>query len=814
MKEDKTVKSFELPALPLREAICLPKQPLTLFVGREKSIKSLDIALDNDLDVVLVMQRNTDEVEPSLDDVYKYGVVCKIVQMLKLHDGTVKVVVEGIERCEIKDFSLNGEYFSINFVPAKDLKYLELLNSETLSDEMDDYDEDLAVLRSLVLDQFRLFINSVADIKNKEDLFKEVKNIQDYDFFCDSIANHIKLKPVEKQKILETIDIEQRLNDIYFIITRDTERANKEREIQARVQKQAEKINRQFYLNEKIKAIRKEFGDIDEESEAEELLNKLEALGMPQDAFNKVKDDIRKLKMMPSMSSDANVLRNYIDWILQIPWNKFSKIKKDIIAAKKVLDKDHYGLDDVKERILEYLAVQTRVEKSKSPILCLVGPPGVGKTSLGQSIARATGREYVRMALGGVRDEAEIRGHRKTYIGALPGKLMQRMAKASVVNPLFLLDEIDKMTSNAMGDPASALLEVLDPEQNEKFNDHYLEVDYDLSNVMFIATSNSMNIPPALRDRMEIIHLSGYTEDEKLNIAKEHLIAKQIERAGLKKTEINIKDKAILDIIRYYTREAGVRNLERDIAKICRKVVRELLETATKKIIISEKNLAKYLGVRRFDYGKGEEKNIIGEVTGLAWTSVGGELLVIEAVSLPGKGKISTTGSLGKVMQESMQAALTVVRARADKLGLANDFYDNLEIHVHVPEGATPKDGPSAGVTICTALVSRLTNIAVKPNVAMTGEVTLSGKVLTIGGLKEKLLAALRGGVKTVIIPEGNEKDLAEIPQNAKEGLEIIPVKTIDEVLEIALVDFKKNTAKLKKELEKTLKTVKSSKNN
>lgn len=762
----------EIPVLALRDVVVYPHMVIPLFVGREKSIKCLEAAMDKDKQIFLVAQKDATVDEPEQDDIYRIGTIATVLQLLKLPDGTVKVLVEGTQRAQIEDFVDSEDFFVAN------AQFIE-------SDLIDEQEQDVFI-RSAI-SQFEGYVK--LNKKIPPEVLTSVSGIDDPARLADTMAAHMPLKVPEKQKVLEISSVTERLEYLMALMEGEIDLLQVEKKIRTRVKKQMEKSQREYYLNEQMKAIQKELGEMDEvPDEGEVYTNKIEDAGMPKEAKDKTLAELQKLKMMSPMSAEATVVRSYIDWMTSVPWKKRSKLKKNLKLAEEVLNKDHYGLDKVKERILEYLAVQQRVSQLKGPILCLVGPPGVGKTSLGQSIARSTGRKYVRMALGGVRDEAEIRGHRKTYIGSLPGKLIQKMAKVGVKNPLFLLDEIDKMASDMRGDPSSALLEVLDPEQNTSFNDHYLEVDYDLSDVMFVATSNSMDIPGPLLDRMEVIRLSGYTEDEKLNIAKQHLTQKQIERNGLKANEITIEDSAIIGIIRYYTREAGVRNLEREISKLCRKVVKAiLLDKKIKKITISQDNLSEFLGVQRFDYGKADEQNRVGLVTGLAWTQVGGELLTIETASVPGKGKLSYTGSLGDVMQESIQAAMTVVRSRTEKLRINDDFNEKRDIHVHVPEGATPKDGPSAGIGMCTALVSSLTGNPVKADVAMTGEITLRGEVLAIGGLKEKLLAAHRGGIKTVIIPKDNERDLAEIPDNVKADLAIHPVKWIDEVLAIAL---------------------------
>ena len=763
---------IEIPVLPLRDVVVYPHMVIPLFVGREKSIHCLEAAMNDNKQIMLVAQKDASTDEPGVNDLFSVGTVASVLQMLKLPDGTVKVLVEGIRRAKITTLSDNGEYFQ-----AK-AEYLD-------TPVVDEREQE--VLNRTAINQFEGYIK--LNKKIPPEVLASLHAIEESAKLADTIASHMPLKLKDKQAVLEMSDVTERLEYLMAMMESKIDLLQVEKRIRNRVKKQMEKSQREYYLNEQMKAIQKELGEMDDApDEMESLKRKIEAAKMPKEAREKTEAELQKLKMMSPMSAEATVVRSYIDWIVQVPWNSRSKVKKDLVKAQEVLDTDHYGLERVKERILEYLAVQSRVSKIKGPILCLVGPPGVGKTSLGQSIAKATGRKYVRMALGGVRDEAEIRGHRRTYIGSMPGKLIQKMAKVGVKNPLFLLDEIDKMSSDMRGDPASALLEVLDPEQNIAFNDHYLEVDYDLSDVMFVATSNSMNIPAPLLDRMEVIRLSGYTEDEKLNIAKQHLLPKQIERNALKENELTIHDSAIMGIIRYYTREAGVRSLEREISKLCRKAVKQLLMDSTiKHIEIDENNLKDYLGVRKVDYGRADTENRIGMVTGLAWTEVGGDLLTIETASVPGKGKLTFTGSLGEVMQESIQAAMTVVRARADKLGINGDFYEKRDIHVHVPEGATPKDGPSAGIAMCTALVSSLTGNPVRSDVAMTGEITLRGQVLPIGGLKEKLLAAHRGGIKTVLIPDENKRDLEEIPENIVADLDIHPVKTIEEVLTLAL---------------------------
>ncbi|EDJ91531.1 endopeptidase La [Haemophilus influenzae] len=780
-----------MPVLPLRDVVVFPYMVMPLFVGRAKSINALEEAMNDDKQILLVSQREADLEEPTPEDLFDVGTIANIIQLLKLPDGTVKVLVEGQNRAKINSLEDGEKCFSAQITPIE----------TTYGDE-----KELVVAKSAVLSEFENYLT--LNKKVPTDILNALQRIDDVDRLADTMAAHLPVSIRHKQNALELANVQERLEYLLGMMESEADILQVEKRIRGRVKKQMEKSQRNYYLNEQIKAIRKEMDGGENEDtidEVEQLHQKVEAAGMPADVRDKVENELQKLKMMSAMSSEATVIRSYIEWMIQVPWHQRSKVKKDIVKAQQVLDTDHYGLDRVKERILEYLAVQARLNKVKGPILCLVGPPGVGKTSLGQSIANATGRKYVRMALGGVRDEAEIRGHRKTYIGALPGKLIQKMAKVGVKNPLFLLDEIDKMASDMRGDPASALLEVLDPEQNTTFNDHYLEVDYDLSDVMFVATSNSMNIPGPLLDRMEVIRLSGYTEDEKLNIAMRHLLAKQIERNGLKKGELTVEESAILDIIRYYTREAGVRGLEREISKICRKAVKNLLvNPKLKSITVNSDNLHDYLGVKRFEFGKADTQNRIGEVTGLAWTEVGGDLLTIETASVVGKGKLSFTGSLGDVMKESIQAAMTVVRARADKLGINAEFHEKRDIHIHVPDGATPKDGPSAGIAMCTALISCLTGNPVRADVAMTGEISLRGKVLPIGGLKEKLLAAHRGGIKTVLIPKENVKDLEEIPENVKQNLAIHAVETIDEVLGFALenppegIEFVKVKAKPK----------------
>lgn len=765
---------IEMPVLALRDVVVYPHMVIPLFVGREKSIRCLEAAMEKDKQIFLVAQKDAGVDEPSTDDIYSFGTIATILQLLKLPDGTVKVLVEGNQRGEIDVFTSTEDFFVAEVISKLDEELAE--------------NEQEVLVRSAI-SQFEGYVK--LNKKIPPEVLTSLSGIEQAARLADTMAAHMPLKLLEKQKVLQMLSVTERLEYLMALMESEIDLLQVERKIRTRVKKQMEKSQREYYLNEQMKAIQKELGELDDApDEFETLSQKINDAKMPEEAKKKASAELSKLKMMSPMSAEATVVRSYIDWLTNVPWTKRSVVKKNLALADEVLNEDHYGLDKVKERILEYLAVQQRVKKLKGPILCLVGPPGVGKTSLGQSIAKATGRKYVRMALGGVRDEAEIRGHRRTYIGSMPGKMIQKMAKVGVKNPLFLLDEIDKMSSDMRGDPSSALLEVLDPEQNSAFSDHYLEVDYDLSDVMFVATSNSMDIPGPLLDRMEVIRLSGYTEDEKLNIAKRHLIEKQISRNGLKASELVIEEDAIVGIIRYYTREAGVRSLEREISKICRKAVKDiLLDKSIKKVVVNQKNLNKYLGVQRFDYGKADKENQIGQVTGLAWTQVGGDLLTIETTSVVGKGKTTFTGSLGEVMQESIQTAMTVVRSRAEKLRINADFHEKRDIHVHVPEGATPKDGPSAGIAMCTALVSTLTGNPVRCDVAMTGEITLRGEVLAIGGLKEKLLAAHRGGIKTVIIPHENERDLEEIPDNVKADLSIHPVRWIDEVLSLALAE-------------------------
>ena len=762
----------KFPVLPLRDVIVFPNMVIPLFVGRSKSIAALDAAMEDNKQIFLVAQKNADNDNPTQKDVYKNGTLSTILQLLKLPDGTIKVLVEGSQRATI-----DGDIIDDNYLQA----------SVKIHEELDFDETEVEALSRSAVDLFDQYIK--LNKKIAPEVMTSLSGIDDPSRLADTITAHMSLKMDEKQKMLETFDTKERLEKIINLIEAELDVLSVEKKIRGRVKNQMEKSQREYYLNEQMKAIQKELGEMEDvPNEIDELEEKVHKVGMPKDVKSKAISDINKLKMMSPMSAEATVLRNYIDVLVGVPWKKKSKVTSDLSFAEKVLEDDHYGLDKVKERILEYLAVQQRVKKLKGPILCLVGPPGVGKTSLGRSIAKATGRKFTRMSLGGVRDEAEIRGHRRTYIGSLPGKIIQNLSKVGVKNPLFLLDEIDKMAMDFRGDPASALLEVLDAEQNDTFSDHYLEVDFDLSDVMFVATANTMNIPGPLLDRMEVIRIPGYTEDEKINIAKNYLSPKQLEFNGLKEDEIKFEQKSFKDIIRYYTREAGVRNLEREISKIYRKVVKKLLlGKKSKKIEINPTNLDEFLGVRKFKHGETEKNNTVGLVNGLAWTEVGGELLTVEAAVVPGKGKYILTGQLGDVMQESIRAAMTVVRDRTEALNILSDFYETKDIHVHLPEGATPKDGPSAGVSITTALVSALTENPVKKDVAMTGEITLHGQVLQIGGLKEKLLAALRGGVKTVIIPEENKKDLTEIPSNIKDNLDIKTVSWIEEVLELAL---------------------------
>jgi ATP-dependent Lon protease len=760
------------PLLPLRDVVVYPQIVQPLFVGRPKSIKALEEAMSGDKQVLLVAQKNASDDDPVAEQLFSIGTIATILQLIRLPDGTVKVLVEGLERAKVINVDRESDHMNAE---------ASLLVSEDVSQK-----EASVLIRSL-LSQFDQYVQLSKKIP--PEVMTSISSIDEPGRLVDTIASHMALQLSEKQNLLELSSLKNRVEHLMALIESEIDLFQVEKRIRGRVKKQMEKSQREYYLNEQMKAIQKEMGDLEDvPNEADELRQKIDNAGMPKDAKDKALAELHKLKMMSPMSSEASVVRTYLDWMVSVPWKKRSKVRLDLRKAEEILESDHYGLEEVKERILEYLAVHKRVKKLKGPILCLVGPPGVGKTSLGESIARATNRKFIRMALGGVRDEAEIRGHRRTYIGSLPGKLLQKLSKVGVKNPLFLLDEIDKMSMDNRGDPASALLEVLDPEQNHGFNDHYLEVDYDLSEVMFVCTSNSMNIPEPLLDRMEVIRIPGYTEDEKANIAERYLVPKQMKNNGLDKEEIQFKQSSILDLIRFYTREAGVRGLEREIAKICRKVVKanSLSEVKASKELNS-KLLEKYSGVKKYDFGKAEEENKVGQVKGLAWTQVGGELLDIEAIAVDGKGKTIKTGSLGDVMQESIQAAFTVVRSRANSLGLNSNFYEKLDLHIHVPEGATPKDGPSAGIGMCTALVSVLTGIPVRADVAMTGEITLQGQVLRIGGLKEKLLAAHRGNIKTVVIPVDNERDLAEIPDNIKDDLEIVAAKWIDEVLETAL---------------------------
>ncbi|MBC2679036.1 endopeptidase La [Pseudomonas baltica] len=763
--------TIELPLLPLRDVVVYPHMVIPLFVGREKSIEALEAAMSGEKQILLLAQKNPADDDPGEDALYRVGTVATVLQLLKLPDGTVKVLVEGEQRGSVEQFlEINGH-----------------VRAEVqLIDEVDAPDRESEVFVRTLLGQFEQYVQ--LGKKVPAEVLSSLNSIDEPGRLVDTMAAHMALKIEQKQEILEIIELPARVEHVLALLDAEIDLLQVEKRIRGRVKKQMERSQREYYLNEQMKAIQKELGDGEEgHNEVEELKKRIDAAGLPKDALAKATAELNKLKQMSPMSAEATVVRTYIDWLVQVPWQAQSKVRLDLARAESILDADHYGLEEVKERILEYLAVQKRVKKIRGPVLCLVGPPGVGKTSLAESIAHATNRKFVRMALGGVRDEAEIRGHRRTYIGSMPGRLIQKMTKVGVRNPLFLLDEIDKMGSDMRGDPASALLEVLDPEQNHNFNDHYLEVDYDLSDVMFLCTSNSMNIPPALLDRMEVIRLPGYTEDEKINIAIKYLSPKQIEANGLKKSEVEIDVEAIRDIIRYYTREAGVRGLERQIAKICRKVVKEHAHLKKFTVKVTAESLEHLLGVRKFRYGLAEQQDQVGQVTGLAWTQVGGELLTIEAAVVPGKGQLIKTGSLGDVMVESITAAQTVVRSRAKSLGIAPDFHEKHDTHIHMPEGATPKDGPSAGVGMCTALVSALTKIPVRADVAMTGEITLRGQVLAIGGLKEKLLAAHRGGIKTVIIPEENVRDLKEIPDNIKQDLQIKPVKWIDEVLQIAL---------------------------
>ena len=766
-----SAESLELPLLPLRDVVVFPHMVIPLFVGRPKSIKALEAATESGKGIMLVAQKSAVKDEPDTEDLYSIGCVANILQMLKLPDGTVKVLVEGTQRAQIGAVETRDEMFVSTVFPV---------NAE------EGIDHEIEALRRAVIAQFDQYVK--LNKKIPPEILTSIAGIEEAGRLADTIAAHLPLKLEQKQEVLEMFEIRPRIERLLSQLETEIDILQVEKRIRGRVKRQMEKSQREYYLNEQVKAIQKELGEGEAGADFEELEKKVKEAGMSKEGLAKAQAELKKLKMMSPMSAEASVVRNFIETLINLPWRTKSRISKDLAEAEKVLNKDHWGLERVKERILEYLAVQQRVDRLKAPILCLVGPPGVGKTSLGQSIASATGRKFVRMSLGGVRDEAESRGHRRTYIGSMPGKILQNMTKVAVKNPLFLLDEVDKMGQDFRGDPSSALLEVLDPEQNSTFVDHYVEVEYDLSEVMFVATANTLNIPAPLLDRMEVIRLSGYTEDEKINIAQRYLLSKQMKTNGLKKTELSVAESALRDIVRYYTREAGVRALEREISKICRKVVKTLLlKKSQTRIAITSRNLDKFLGVRRYSFGVAERENQVGQVTGLAWTEVGGELLTIESVVLPGKGKTITTGKLGEVMQESIQAALSVVRKRSRSLGIADDFYQKNDIHIHLPEGAIPKDGPSAGIGLCTVLVSVLTGIPVRCNVAMTGEITLRGEVLPIGGLKEKLLAAVRGGLARVLIPEENVRDLAEIPDNIKNKLEIIPVKWIDQVLELAL---------------------------
>jgi len=768
---DLPAERIELPLLPLRDVVVFPHMVIPLFVGRPKSIKALETAMEGGKNILLVAQKSAAKDEPDVEDMYEIGCVASILQMLKLPDGTVKVLVEGGQRARIERVTDQRAMFSAMVLP--------LPADERATHEVE-------AMRRAIIAQFDQYVK--LNKKIPPEILTSLAGIEEAGRLADTIAAHLPLKLEQKQEILEVLDVGGRMEKLLSQLETELDILQVEKRIRGRVKRQMEKSQREYYLNEQVKAIQKELGEGEEGADLDEMEKKVKGAGMSKEGQNKALSELKKLRLMSPMSAEATVVRNFIETLTNLPWKKKSRISKDLSAAEKVLEKDHYGLEKVKERILEYLAVQQRVDKLKAPILCLVGPPGVGKTSLGQSIARATNRKFVRMSVGGVRDEAEIRGHRRTYIGSMPGKILQNMTKVGVKNPLFLLDEVDKMGQDFRGDPSSALLEVLDPEQNSTFVDHYVEVEYDLSDVMFVATANTLNIPAPLLDRMEVIRLSGYTEDEKVNISQRYLLPKQLKNNGVKKEELSVTEDALRDIVRYYTREAGVRSMEREISKICRKVVKSLvLKKRHSKLVVNARNLDKYLGVRKYSYGMAEKDNQVGQVTGLAWTEVGGELLTIEAVVLPGKGKTMTTGKLGDVMQESIQAALSVVRKRSRALGISEDFYQKSDIHIHLPEGATPKDGPSAGIGICTALVSVLTGIPVRADVAMTGEITLRGEVLPIGGLKEKLLAAVRGGIRTTLIPEENVKDLVDIPENIKNVLEILPVKWIDQVLELAL---------------------------
>ena len=765
---------IDLPLLPLRDVVVFPHMVIPLFVGRPKSIKALESAMESERRIMLVAQKAAAKDEPSVEDMFEVGCVATILQLLKLPDGTVKVLVEGQQRAKVNKIEDGEHHFNANVTPVE--------NVEIAADKS----SEIEALRRAVMQQFDHYVK--LNKKIPPEILTSISSIDDAGRLADTIAAHLPLKLDAKQVILGLSPVKERLENLYEQLEREVDILNVDKKIRGRVKRQMEKNQRDFYLNEQVKAIQKELGEGEDGADIDEIEKKINAAKMPKEARKKADAEFKKLKLMSPMSAEATVVRNYIDVLTALPWSKKTKIKHDLINAENVLNEDHYGLEKVKDRIVEYLAVQQRVDKLKAPILCLVGPPGVGKTSLGQSIAKATGRKYVRMALGGMRDEAEIRGHRRTYIGALPGKVLQSLSKAGTRNPLFLLDEIDKLGTDFRGDPSSALLEVLDPEQNHTFGDHYVEVDFDLSDVMFVATSNSMNIPPALLDRMEVIRLSGYTEDEKTSIAMRYLLPKQVKNNGVKPEELEVQEQAVRDIVRYYTREAGVRSLERELSKICRKVIKGIqLKKMVPQVVVTPDNLNEFLGVRKFDYGRAEKNNQIGQVVGLAWTEVGGDLLTIEAAIMPGKGVITRTGSLGDVMKESVEAARTVVRSRSAMLGIKDDLFEKRDIHIHVPDGATPKDGPSAGAAMTTAFVSALTGIPVRGDVAMTGEITLRGEVTGIGGLKEKLLAALRGGIKTVLIPEENAKDLQEIPDNVKNALEIIPVKWIDQVLKVAL---------------------------
>ncbi|KQP04204.1 endopeptidase La [Pseudorhodoferax sp. Leaf265] len=766
-------KPLDLPLLPLRDVVVFPHMVIPLFVGRPKSIKALEAAMEAERRIMLVAQKAAAKDEPAVTDMFDVGCVSTILQMLKLPDGTVKVLVEGQQRAGVDAIQDGESHFTATVTP------IEPVDAGQKNTEVE-------ALRRAVMQQFDQYVK--LNKKIPPEILTSISSIDDAGRLADTIAAHLPLKLDNKQVVLDLSDVRERLENLYGQLEREVDILNVDKKIRGRVKRQMEKNQRDFYLNEQVKAIQKELGEGEEGADIEEIEKKIRLAKMPKEALKKAEAELKKLKLMSPMSAEATVVRNYIDVLTNLPWSKRTKIKHDLANAEEVLNEDHYGLDKVKDRILEYLAVQQRVDKVKAPILCLVGPPGVGKTSLGQSVAKATGRKYVRMALGGMRDEAEIRGHRRTYIGALPGKVLQSLSKVGTRNPLFLLDEIDKLGTDFRGDPSSALLEVLDPEQNHTFGDHYVEVDFDLSDVMFVATSNSMNIPPALLDRMEVIRLSGYTEDEKVNIALKYLLPKQLKNNGVKDEELLVAEDAVRDVVRYYTREAGVRSLERELSKICRKVVKGLqLKKLTPQVVVNADNLNEFLGVRKYTYGRAENQNQVGQVVGLAWTEVGGDLLTIEAATMPGKGVITRTGSLGDVMKESVEAARTVVRSRSRRLGIKDEAFEKRDIHIHVPDGATPKDGPSAGAAMTTAFVSALTGIPVRSDVAMTGEITLRGEVTAIGGLKEKLLAALRGGIKTVLIPEENAKDLQEIPENVKNGLEIVPVKWIDQVLEVAL---------------------------